>query len=60
MENKQRLTSLILTVVLLGLNLAALNYLIAGWTGARLDLTERGSSRSRRRPAGYSRPSTRR
>ncbi len=42
MENKQRLTSLILTVVLLGLNLGALNYLLAGWSGARLDLTEEG------------------
>ena len=41
-DNQQRKTSLILTVLLVGLNLVALNYLISGWSGARLDLTEEG------------------
>lgn len=41
-EKKNRIVSLIVTLVLLGLNLVALNYLLAGWTGARIDLTEEG------------------
>ena len=40
MESKKRLLNLLATLALLGLNLAALNYLIAGWSTARLDLTE--------------------
>ncbi len=39
---KQRYLSLALTLALLGLNLVALNYLLAGWSRARLDLTEEG------------------
>lgn len=41
-EKKNRITSLVVTLALLGLNLVALNYLLAGWTGARVDLTEEG------------------
>lgn len=41
-ERKQRLISLITSLVLVGLNLAALNVLLAGWSTARLDLTEEG------------------
>ena len=41
-DRRQRLMSLGLTVVLAGLNLIALNYLLAGWTTARIDLTEEG------------------
>jgi len=41
-DRKQRLVSLGLTVVLIGLNLIALNYLLSGWTTARIDLTEEG------------------
>jgi ABC-2 type transport system permease protein len=39
---KQRLTSLILTLSLAALNLIALNFLISGWSTARVDLTEEG------------------
>jgi ABC-2 type transport system permease protein len=41
-DRKRRLTSLALTLGLVGLNLAALNFLLAGWSTARLDLTEDG------------------
>lgn len=41
-DRKQRLTSLILTIVLVALNLIALNYLVASWSSARIDLTEEG------------------
>jgi len=37
---KQRFFALAVTIVLFGLNLIALNYLIGGWSGARVDLTE--------------------
>jgi ABC-2 type transport system permease protein len=37
---KQRLRQLALTVVLVALNLIALNFLVSGWSTARLDLTE--------------------
>ena len=37
---KNRALALVLTMALFGLNLVALNYLIGGWSGARLDLTE--------------------
>ena len=43
MDNrKHRFLSLALTLALLGLNIVALNYLMAGWSSARLDLTEEG------------------
>ena len=38
-NRKQFFLSLGLTVVLAALNLVALNYLVAGWSTARLDLT---------------------
>jgi ABC-2 type transport system permease protein len=41
-DRKQRLTSLALTLALVGLNLIALNVLLSGWSSARLDLTEEG------------------
>ena len=41
-DKQQRYVALALTLTLLGLNLAALNYLVAGWSTARLDLTEGG------------------
>ena len=41
-DRKQRLTSLFLTLLLGGLNLAALNFLLSGWSTARLDLTQEG------------------
>lgn len=41
-ESQQRRTALFLTIVLVGLNLIAANYLIAGWSAARLDLTQEG------------------
>ncbi|MCP3981249.1 MAG: hypothetical protein GY716_18265 [bacterium] len=41
-RNRHRLLSLGLTGVLALLNLVALNYLISGWSGARLDLTSDG------------------
>ena len=40
MAGNTRMTSLVLTVVLAALNLIALNFLISGWSSARLDLTE--------------------
>ena len=42
LDRKQRRIGLAVTVVLFGLNLIAFNYLISGWSGARLDLTEEG------------------
>jgi len=42
LDRKQRRIALAVTVVLFGLNLVAFNYLISGWSGARLDLTEEG------------------
>jgi ABC-2 type transport system permease protein len=42
MSTKQRFLSLAITVALVALNLMALNYLISGWSTARLDLTEEG------------------
>ena len=41
-ERKRRILSLAATLALLGLNLVALNVLVAGWSTARLDLTEGG------------------
>jgi len=41
-DRTRRLKSLAVGLVLLGLNLLALNYLLAGWSGARIDLTEDG------------------
>lgn len=38
-DTRSRTLSLVLTLALLGLNLLALNYLVSGWSGARLDLT---------------------
>lgn len=40
MDRRKRLGSLALTLALVGLNLLALNYLLAGWSSARIDLTE--------------------
>lgn len=42
MNRRQRLLSLLLSLALFGANLLALNYLLAGFSGARLDLTEEG------------------
>ncbi|HKQ60697.1 MAG TPA: Gldg family protein [Candidatus Polarisedimenticolaceae bacterium] len=39
-DRRRRWTTLALTLALLGLNLAALNYLIAAWPTARIDLTQ--------------------
>ena len=39
MDRKNRIVSLVATVTLLGLNLIAFNYLISGWTTARVDVT---------------------
>ena len=39
-DRKQRLTQLALTMGLVALNLIALNFLISGWSTARLDLTQ--------------------
>ena len=39
-DRNKRVLSLGLTLVLVALNLVALNYLISGWTGARIDMTE--------------------
>jgi ABC-2 type transport system permease protein len=41
-DGKQNPGSLALTLVLVGLNLIALNYLVSGWSTARIDLTEEG------------------
>lgn len=41
-DRKQRLTSLILTLALVALNLVALNFLISSWSTARIDFTEEG------------------
>jgi ABC-2 type transport system permease protein len=41
-SHKPRLISLVLTIVLGAGNLAALNYLVAGWSTARVDLTAEG------------------
>jgi ABC-2 type transport system permease protein len=41
-DRKHRIVSLVITLALTGLNLIALNYLISGWSTARLDLTEEG------------------
>lgn len=43
MDKKKRTLSLALTITLLFTNLVALNYLIAGFSSARLDLTEEGT-----------------
>jgi ABC-2 type transport system permease protein len=40
MNGKKRTTSLILTLVLAALNLICLNFLISGWSTARIDLTD--------------------
>lgn len=42
MEQKKKTLSLALTIALLFVNLVALNYLIAGFSSARLDLTQEG------------------
>ena len=42
MTRRQRIASLTLSLLLLGANLIALNYLLAGSSAARLDLTEEG------------------
>jgi ABC-2 type transport system permease protein len=42
MEHKKRTLSLALTIALLFTNLVALNYLLAGLSSARIDLTEEG------------------
>ncbi|UCF66862.1 MAG: Gldg family protein [Acidobacteriota bacterium] len=42
MDSKKRSLSLTVTLGLIALNLVAFNYLIAGWTTARVDLTEEG------------------
>ncbi len=39
-DRKHRLTSLAVTLALAALNLIALNFLVSGWSTARLDLTE--------------------
>ncbi len=41
-DRKQRMTSLILTALLVALNLVAANFLVSGWTSARIDLTQEG------------------
>ena len=41
-DRKRRLTALIVTLALAGLNLVALNYLVADWSTARVDLTGEG------------------
>ncbi len=41
-DRKSRYVSLGMTLALVGLNLLALNFLIAGWSTARLDLTSEG------------------
>jgi ABC-2 type transport system permease protein len=41
-ERKKLLTSLVITMALIALNLAALNALLASWPSLRLDLTEEG------------------
>ena len=40
MDRNTRLVTLGVTVALVALNLIALNYLLAGWSGARVDLTK--------------------
>jgi ABC-2 type transport system permease protein len=41
-DRRRRIASLALTLVLAGLNLGALNFLLSGWSAARVDLTEEG------------------
>lgn len=41
-DHNRGLAALVLTLVLVGLNLVALNYIVAGWSTARVDLTEEG------------------
>jgi len=41
-DRNRRFAALAVTAVLVGLNLAALNYLLAGWSTARIDLTQDG------------------
>jgi ABC-2 type transport system permease protein len=41
-NRKQRFSSLLLTLILAGANLIAVNYLVSGWSTARVDLTEEG------------------
>ena len=41
-DHKSRTISLVLTLALVALNLIAFNYLIAGWSTARMDLTQEG------------------